>query len=284
MRYQIQHQTDYHYDRPVTLQPHVLRLQPRSGAEQTLLEYQLDITPTPTGISQCNDLEGNIITKIWFEPTQTLDHLQIKANSVVETHWQNPFEYQLESWVLQLPIDYPSSLSQQLQPYLNGSPDHVCQELAQSLGVETDGQIQNFLFRLNSLIYQECEQILRLDGPPWPPSVTWTKKSGACRDVVTLFMGICRAIGLAARFVSGYQEGDPDMSHRQLHAWVEVYLPGAGWRGYDPTHGLVVADRHIAIAASIHPQSTMPISGGINLADGQKIPSTLTHQITLNET
>jgi transglutaminase-like putative cysteine protease len=282
MRYQIQHQTDYHYDRPVTLQPHVLRMQPRSGAEQTLLEYQLDITPTPAGISQCNDLEGNTITKIWFEPTQTLDHLKIRAKSIVETHWQNPFEYQLEPWALQLPIDYPSSLLEQLQPYLNPIFDPTCQDLAQTLWAETDGQIQNFLFRLNSLIYQECEQILRHDGPPWPPGITWSKKSGACRDVVILFMGICRAIGLASRFVSGYQEGDPDMEHRQLHAWIEIYLPGAGWRGYDPTHGLVVADRHIAIAASINPQFTMPISGGINLTDGQKIPSRLTHQIILD--
>jgi transglutaminase-like putative cysteine protease len=282
MQYHIQHQTDYHYDRPVTLQPHTVRLQPRSGAEQTLLEYQLSITPTPMGISQLNDCDGNTITKIWFDPTQPLEHLQIISTAIVATHWQNPFEYQLEPWALELPIDYPHSLLTQLQPYLNSHPDGVCQELAHTLWAETNGQIQDFLFRLNSLIYQDCEQILRLDGPAWPPSVTWSKKSGACRDYVVLFMGICRAIGLATRFVSGYQEGDPDMHDRQLHAWAEVYLPGAGWRGYDPTHGLVVADRHVAIVASLAPQLTMPITGDVDLDAGQKVPSTLTHRITLD--
>ena len=98
-------------------------------------------------------------------------------------------------------------------------------------------------------------------GAPLPPSITFQKKRGACRDLVLLFMAVCRRFGLASRFVSGYQEGDPDMEQRHLHAWAEVYIPGGGWRGYDPSHGLVVADRHIALAASYAPEGTAPVKG-----------------------
>ena len=96
-------------------------------------------------------------------------------------------------------------------------------------------------------------------------------------------MEVVRAVGIAARFVSGYQEGDADMSGRDLHAWVEVYLPGAGWRGYDPTLGLVVSDRHIPLAASAIPEYAAPISGAsVPVEYGQKIASTLNAQISIN--
>jgi transglutaminase-like putative cysteine protease len=91
--------------------------------------------------------------------------------------------------------------------------------------------------------------------------VTWQQKEGTCRDFAILFMEVCRLIGIAVRFVSGYQQGDSNSSDRHLHAWVEVYLPGAGWRGYDPTHGLAVADGHVALAASSLPRYAAPISG-----------------------
>jgi transglutaminase-like putative cysteine protease len=115
---------------------------------------------------------------------------------------------------------------------------------------------------LNQKIYKSCGYLLRIDGAPWPPGVTWSKKSGSCRDLAVLFMEVCRSIGLAARFVSGYEAG-VESPERYLHAWAEVFLPGAGWRGYDPTHGLVVADGHIVLAAAPRQQQTMPIEGQV---------------------
>ena len=102
--------------------------------------------------------------------------------------------------------------------------------------------------------------IHREQGGPWPPATTIEQRQGACRDLAVLWIDICRSVGLAARFVSGYQEGDADQDKRYLHAWAEVYLPGAGWRGFDPTHGLAVADRHVAVAAAADPQHAAPVT------------------------
>ncbi len=283
MRYRIAHTTTYTYDRPVQLLPHVVRLRPRSDGWQSLHEFHMQVTPAPKGISHINDLDGNVITHLWFEPELRTSTLQVDITSSVETHIDNPFNYQLPPWALQLPCDYPSSLQQQLQSYLRlGQPlDPSAHSLAQILWGETDGQVQDFLSQLTNLIYSSCGQVVRESGQSWPAGLTWSKKSGSCRDYTVLFMEVCRAMGLAARFVSGYQEGDPDMQHRHLHAWPEVYLPGAGWRGYDPTHGLAVADQHIALVASADPQYAGPIEGHVR-SDLGSATSTLTYDLQID--
>jgi transglutaminase-like putative cysteine protease len=134
-------------------------------------------------------------------------------------------------------------------------------QLAQELRHDSQNWVVTFLSNLNERLYEECRYIIREEGAPMPASITWSRKEGSCRDLTVLFMEVCRAAGIGARFVSGYQEGDLDSTERHLHAWAEVYLPGAGWRGYDPTHGLAVSDRHIAIAASALPIYTAPITG-----------------------
>jgi transglutaminase-like putative cysteine protease len=100
---------------------------------------------------------------------------------------------------------------------------------------------------------------------------------GSCRDFTVLFMEACRAVGLAARFVSGYEEGDSTVLERDLHAWAEVYIPGGGWRGFDPTHGLAVADRHVALVASAFPQFTAPVTGSTQ--EGGRVSSRLTTEV-----
>lgn len=272
MRYHIVHTTTYTYDRPVALTPHVIRLRSRCDGSQKLLSFSLQIDPQPIGISDIIDLDGNSLIQTWFkEPT---DYLKIEVSSEVETYRTNPFDYLLEPSALTLPIDYPSSLLSQLQPYLQphqaGFIDPIAVQLAQEICREVDNQTNNFLFRLNQRIYENCQHIIREDGAPFPPGITWNQKAGSCRDVTVLFMEVCRAVGLAARFVSGYQEGDPDSKERDLHAWAEVYLPGAGWRGYDPTQGLAVADGNIALVASSIPKYTAPISGSFR-APGQQL-------------
>ena len=266
MQYQIVHKTIYTYSQPITLEPHTIRLRPRSDGWQTLRNFALEISPNPVGQTQIIDLDGNAAIKVWFG-SQTTELLTIQTRSQVETHCTNPFNFLLEPWANKLPIDYPASMRSQLQPYLQGywstaGIDPVAIKLAQEIHHAKNGETIEFLTALNEQIYQNCQQIIRETGAPLPPGVTWTEKSGSCRDSAILLMEVCRAVGLAARFVSGYQEGDPDASNRHLHAWAEVFLPGAGWRGYDPTHGLAVADGHIAVAASALPQSVAPVKGG----------------------
>lgn len=187
---------------------------------------------------------------------------------------------------MELPIDYPSSLAAQLQPYrLNPAialADPAAIQLAQELLIASNSQGIEFLNQLNQRIYEECRYEVRETGPAYPPGITWREKKGSCRDFVLLFMETCRAVGLAARFVSGYQEGDEDTQHRSLHAWAEVYLPGAGWRGYDPTHGLLVSDRHIALAASVSPAAVMPVEGQVRCSGG--VQSTITYDLQLTAT
>ena len=283
MFYQISHTTHYTYSQPVRLQPHVVRLRPRSDSWQTLRSFSLLVTPQPQEAT-FTDLDGNTLIKLWFQPDQT-ETLMVQALSQLETHCTNPFAYLLEPWATQLPIDYPASLLLQLQPYLGGqqvqyatSVDPIAFQLAQELAQSSDGNILRFLGELNQRIYDNCKYMIRDTGDPLPAGITWSTRSGTCRDFAVLFMEACRAIGLAARFVSGYQEGDLDSSDRHLHAWAEVYLPGAGWRGYDPTQGRVVADRHIALVASALSRYAAPLSGAFQPGGVQ---SSMTYELTI---
>lgn len=265
MRYKIVHKTIYTYNQSVLLQPHLLRLRPRCDVWQKLQACSISVEPEAAGISEINDLDDNNCIKLWFtEPTESL---KVQVNTQIETNKHNPFDYLLEPWAIELPFDYPNSLQTQLnlylQPYYSLRPDPTATQLAQEIYQEVTGNTISFLSVLNQRIYDNCEYIVRDTGEPWFPGTTWQSKRGSCRDFTVLFMEVCRAIGLGARFVSGYQEGDPNQEQRDLHAWAEVYLPGAGWRGYDPTLGLAVADRHIALAASPSPTYAAPISGTV---------------------
>jgi transglutaminase-like putative cysteine protease len=273
MLYHLCHRTIYRYAHPVLLAPHVLRLRPRSDVVQSLRSFCLTITPEPMRSSENIDLDGNAVLKLWF-PEEAIEELTIVADSQVETHRINPFDFLLESWAVRLPIDYPASLLAQLQPYLStwgvGGIDPIATQLAQEIAYKTDGNTVSFLSTLNQQIAERCQYQLRETGVPLPAGVTWTQKAGSCRDLSVLFMEACRAIGLATRFVSGYYEPDPG-NDPYLHAWVEVYLPGAGWRGYDPTQGLATADRHVALVASPIATQTMPIVGELKSGIGTTV-------------
>jgi transglutaminase-like putative cysteine protease len=261
--YNIEHSIEYRYSQPVSFAPHQLRLYPRSNVQQSVLSFDLTIDPLPQQISESIDLDGNNSVLVWFEDTPT-DRLKIQTKTQVSTHLANPFNYLLESWADCLPIDYPHSLFQQLQPYLAGylahSIDPIAAELAGEIWQSVEGKTIPFLTELNQQIYHNCQYSIRQDGAALPPSIVWKHRSGSCRDLVVLFIEVCRSVGLAGRFVSGYEAG-AETDDRHLHAWAEIYLPGAGWRGYDPTHGLLVAANHIAIASSPFPAQTTPVEG-----------------------
>ncbi len=262
--FQISHTTIYEYPRPVTFAPHILRLRPQSNGQQSVMQFGLQIDPLPVKMVEVRDLDGNDILQVWFA-TEPVTTLRIQSQVQVISHLSNPFDYLLEPWAIMLPIDYPLAVWKRLQPYLGGYLGGNIDPVAAQLGAEIwaeHGSTADFLNALNQLVYSSCAYLLRMDGLPWPPSLTWSKRSGSCRDLAVLFMEVCRSVGLAARFVSGYEAG-VEAEERYLHAWAEVFLPGAGWRGYDPTHGLVVADDHVVLAAAPRQQQTMPIEGHV---------------------
>lgn len=265
VRYQITHRVHYQYEKPVWLSPHVLRMRPRSDGVQQLHHHGIEIDPKPAGITQVLDAEGNAIARCWWSE-QFTTALNVTVTSEVSTHCPNPFNYLLEPWAVHLPIDYPTSLHATLEPYYLGTHlgtagnDSVATQLAQEIGQAVEGNTVSFLTELNLHINRHCRYQPRPTGEPWPPWMTWTRKAGTCRDFVVLFIAACQSVGLAARFVSGYEEGDIAYQST-LHAWAEVYLPGAGWRGYDPTLGVVVSDHHIAVAVGHWPRNTAPVSG-----------------------
>jgi len=283
MRYRIQHTTHYTYQQPVHLRHHVLRLRPRSDSTQQTQRFHLDISPQPERQATVTELEGSPGIGVWFaaEPTS---HLIIKTVAEVETFRQNPFDYLTEPWASYLPIDYPASIASLLGSYLHhplypmAAPNIV--ELAQNIVYEVDGNVGFFLTTLTQRIYETCQYIVRPTGDPLPPGVTWAKKQGSCRDFTLLFMEACRAVGLAARFVSGYEQGDSTVLERDLHAWAEVYIPGGGWRGFDPTHGLAVADRHVALVASAFPRFAAPVTDSTQ--EGGLVSSSLSTEVRVH--
>ena len=263
MFYQIDHLTEYCFSRPVFLEPHQLRLRPRDDGGQRLQAFKLTVDPEPVGLTNTLDAEGNNVAIAWFNGLY--DHLHFRAEIEIETIRQNPFDYLLTPSNNRFPIAYQAcemnALAYLRQRQSGQEQEQAVEEFAQQIHQSTNGQVVPFLCQLCDVIHDQFEIIRREEGPPHAPAVTLDMRRGACRDVAVLFMDACRVLGLAARFVSGYQEGDADQAQRDLHAWAEVYLPGTGWRGYDPTNGLAVADRHLAVAASASPELTLPIIG-----------------------
>jgi transglutaminase-like putative cysteine protease len=280
MRYQIHHHTRYTYGQPVTLQAHTLRLRPRSDGSQQVERFELQVDPPPLGQTLVVEADGNSTLRLWFDPQPTR-HLHIQAQSEVVTYRSNPFDYLAEPWAVSLPIDYPVTLAASLHAHLHPPTTPVVSsrviDLAQEIIQAVEGNVGWFLTTLNQRIYEDCEYIHRPTGPPWPAGVTWARKTGSCRDLTVLLMAACRAAGLAARFVSGYEEGDSAILDRDLHAWAEVYIPGGGWRGFDPTHGLAVSDRHVALVASPFPGYTTPVSG--TTVEGGRVESQLATEV-----
>lgn len=288
MRYRITHTTHYRYSAPVELGPHLIRLCPRSDGAQWLHRFDLTVTSTAaTSWAQADkttadktaaqapiyylDAAGNTCAQASFSAPLTA--LKVQTVSEVITRRSNPFDYLAEPWATCLPIDYSTSLRSQLQPYLPGGTGESLSdaiapavlELAQHIRQAVDDQVGYFLTHLVQYISREFTYQRRPLGKPYPAALTLHEGSGTCRDFAVLFIALCRSVGLAARFVSGYEQGDLDAvgedSAHDLHAWAEVYVPGGGWRGFDPTLGLAVADRHIAIAVAPTPAQAAPVTG-----------------------
>ena len=260
MLFEVTHITRFSYSQPVFLEPLSVRLRPRNDSWQKLLHFDMRFEPPPAGLYTYLDLEGNDTSRVSFNGIQ--EALTITTTFEAETFRTNPFDFILDPAALVLPVVYDEDTAAALAPYCDRatSGDEVTR-FAEGIATEVDGNTVPFLSVLTRRIQETCRLATRRLGDPRPASVTLENRRGACRDVAVLLMEACRAVGLAARFVSGYEEGDPKRSERELHAWVEVYLPGAGWRGYDPTQGLAVSDRHVALAAGLTSRAAAPTSG-----------------------
>jgi transglutaminase-like putative cysteine protease len=267
MKFSVKHQMKFTYSKAVFLEPTYVRLRPRDDYSLKLESFELEVDPSPAGRSEGQDLVGNQETLIWFNGS--LSSLTVRARSQVETLLSNPFNYLVvDPSTLKLPARYSVDNRLMLTPYLfRAQPDKGIEDLAQTLLHESDDNTLNFLYHATDYISREFSKIIRVQGDALSPNQTLRRKEGACRDLAVLFMDICRSLGLAARFVSGYKFDPEAVDAHELHAWAEVYLPGAGWRGYDPSWGLAVADHHIPLAAGPTPQEAMPVSGNFRGSD-----------------
>jgi transglutaminase-like putative cysteine protease len=261
----IQHKLRYDYSESVTLDPHILYLHPRKSALLTIQDFQLTIQPSPVQISKNLDPEGNIQNILFFK--ESTSFLSIEVNALVETTEFNPFDFVYFPFESKsLPITYSRSYQKTLGPYvgLEGVTPHV-EQMARQIASGVRYSTSDYLSALNEFIFSKFAYEIREEGNPNTPDFTLTNRRGSCRDYAVLFSALCRAMGLATRFVSGYYIGNapvdvPNQTHH-LHAWVEVYLPGGGWRGYDPTQHEVVSGNHIPLAASCLPEEITPVLG-----------------------
>lgn len=261
MIFQVKHRIHFQYDDPVVIQPLTIRLRPRSDGAQRVLDWHCDLTPSPSTSTSILDVFGNVAFQVSFEGNHR--ELTINVGSEVEASRSNPFDYlSLDSRVTNLPAFYDLRIGQALAPNLHRqSMDLAIGHWAGEVSASVDWQTQPFLLKLCETINLEYTIETRFEGATFSPTQTFAEKRGACRDLAALFIDACRTQGLAARFISGYVY-EPGRTHgSELHAWAEIYLPGGGWRGYDPTLGIAVADSHIPVAAGPEPEWAAPTEG-----------------------
>ncbi|TVS00143.1 MAG: transglutaminase family protein [Phycisphaerales bacterium] len=279
MLIEIRHEVRYAYTRPVFVEPQTLRLTPRRDAAQELLSFSMEIEPAATGETRTIESDGSEARVVWFDGEH--DALRVVASSRVRTLRANPFDWIItEAGVSGLPASYPAEHGAALGPMLSRSgEDGEVGVWAEGISERAERSPAGFLNLLTETIHAEWVMIGREEGDPFSPERSLREKRGACRDVAMLFIEACRCQGLAARFVSGYSVHHPPETIRQeLHAWTEVYLPGAGWRGYDPSLGLAVADGHVAICSAPDHRLAAPISGSYR---GTGAGSTIEYDIDL---
>jgi transglutaminase-like putative cysteine protease len=255
MHFHVCHETVYHYAAPVRLGSHTLRLHPRSD-NVCILRSSLVVEPAPIERREATDRFGNRVTYVTF--AGSTDLLRIKSSFELDTRPIAPLQ---DPGLPQLPWSWHRQDA--LAKYRAHDPaDIAVRDFAATLAAESAWAALPFLDRLNQALFTRMQHGLRLDGAAQAPAHTLATGRGACRDVAVLFMACCRSLWIAARFVSGYQArgGAPD-GRRHMHAWLEVFLPGLGWRGFDPTHGLAVADGHVALCAAPDQADTMPVEG-----------------------
>jgi uncharacterized protein (DUF2126 family)/transglutaminase-like putative cysteine protease len=275
----IRHKTEYLYERPVTLAPHVVRLRPAAHSRTPVLSYSLKIKPEKHFINWQQDPFGNWQARLVFpEKTKVFS---IDVGLVAEMITINPFDFFVDDYARQYPFRYEEQLLKELGPYLTPRESGP-RLLAWLEGVERDAPTTvDFLVHLNQQLQKDIGYVIRMEPGVQTCEQTLGLAKGSCRDSAFLLVQIMRHLGLAARFVSGYLvqltadvkaldgPSGPESDFTDLHAWAEVYVPGAGWIGLDPTSGLFAGEGHIPLACTPDPVSAAPVTGAVEKCESE---------------
>jgi len=273
----LNHVTHYRYDRLVALGPQVVRLRPAPHCRTRILSYSLKVTPAEHFVNWQQDPESNYLARFVF-PEKTQE-LRIEVDLIAEMAVLNPFDFFLEPYAENCPFDYQGADKRDLAPYLvmfRGEPRF--KQYLKSIDRGKKRTI-DFLVELNLRLSRDIKYLIRMEPGVQTPEQTLLKASGSCRDSAWLLVQLLRHLGLAARFVSGYLvqltpdmksldgPSGPERDFTDLHAWCEVYLPGAGWIGLDPTSGLLAGEGHIPLACTPEPIAAAPVTGAVDEAE-----------------
>ncbi|MFT4241543.1 MAG: transglutaminase family protein [Acidovorax sp.] len=277
----LHHVTHYQYDRPVGLGPQTVRLRPAPHCRSNVIAYSLKVEPEQHFINWQQDPFANYQARLVFpEKTRAF---KVTVDLVVEMAVYNPFDFFLEPEAEHVPFKYRKALRQELTPYLSPGPmtpllKRYLDKINRQMGQKGQRTI-DFLVQLNQQVAQDIKYLIRLEPGVQTPEETLQKSSGSCRDSGWLLVQLLRHLGLAARFVSGYLiqlapdvkaldgPSGTEVDFTDLHAWCEVYLPGAGWIGLDATSGLLAGEGHIPLACTPQPSSAAPIEGLVDEAE-----------------
>jgi uncharacterized protein (DUF2126 family)/transglutaminase-like putative cysteine protease len=273
----LNHRTSYRYDRPITLSPQIVRLRPAPHCRTPILSYSLKVTPAQHFINWQQDPQSNYLARLVFPEKTTA--FEIEVDLVAEMAVFNPFDFFLEESARDFPFAYEPALEHELRPYLEiQETGALLTKFVADVG-RTKRATIDYLVALNQAVQRRVDYVIRMEPGVQTCEETLGKARGSCRDSAWLLVQAARQLGLAARFVSGYLiqlapdvksldgPSGTDTDFTDLHAWTEIYLPGAGWVGFDPTSGLVAGEGHIPLACSPLPGSAAPITGLVGKAE-----------------